>query len=54
VCPDHLKEPNHIEENNYFFHLSKFQDFLENYYKQNSSFVVPNSRFNEVKSFVKQ
>ncbi len=54
VCPDHLKEPNHIEEENYFFKLKEFEWFLKDLYKNNPDFVVPNSRFNEVKSFVEQ
>ena len=54
VCPDHLKEPDFIEEENYFFKLSKFEDFLKNLYKNNPEFVSPSSRFNEVKSFVEQ
>jgi len=54
VCPDHLKEPDHIEEENYFFSLTKFEDFLKNLYKNNKEFVTPSTRFNEVKSFVEQ
>jgi methionyl-tRNA synthetase len=54
VCPDHLKEPEHIEEENYFFSLTKFEDFLKNLYKNNKEFVTPSTRFNEVKSFVEQ
>lgn len=30
-CPDHLKEPEEIEEENYFFRLSKYQDQLAEY-----------------------
>jgi len=54
VCPDHLKEPNHIEEENYFFKLKEFEWFLKDLYKNNSDFVIPANRFNEVKSFVEQ
>ena len=54
VCPDHLKEPDHIEEENYFFKLKEFENFLKDLYKNNPDFVTPNSRFNEVKSFVEQ
>lgn len=52
VCPDHLKSPDKIKEKNYFFKLSKYQEFLEEYYDENDEFVVPNERYNEVKAFV--
>lgn len=54
VCPDHLKEPKRIEEENYFFKLKDFEWFLKNLYKENKDFVVPSSRYNEVKSFVNE
>ena len=41
-----------VEEPSYFFKLSSFQDNLMNFYQDNPDFVVPNYRFNEVKSFV--
>lgn len=53
VCPDHLKEPEHIKEKNYFFKLSKYQTWIEEFYDKNPDFVKPDFRFNEVKSFVK-
>ena len=54
VCPDHLTKPDIIEEENYFFSLKKFEEFLKNLYKENPWFVFPESRFNEVKSFVEE
>jgi len=54
VCPDHLKPCEHIEEENYFFKLTAFEDFLKNLYQKNPKFVTPSTRFNEVKSFVEQ
>ncbi|MDA9129381.1 methionine--tRNA ligase [Candidatus Gracilibacteria bacterium] len=52
VCPDHLKTPDTIKEKNYFFKLSKYQMWLEEFYIANPNFVNPNFRFNEVKAFV--
>jgi len=52
VCPDHLKEPQTLKEKNYFFRLSKYEQKLKDFYKQNPSFVVPQDRFNEVIAFV--
>ncbi len=54
VCPDHLKEPDKIKEKNYFFRLSKYQKFLEEFYEKNPNFIMPVDRFNEVKAFVKR
>ena len=41
-----------VEEESYFFPLSKWQDRLLELYKNNPDFVEPATRFNEVKSFV--
>ena len=42
-----------VEEPSYFFNLSAWQDKLLAFYDKNPHFVGPESRFNEVKSFVK-
>ncbi len=42
-----------IEEESYFFKLSKWQDKLLDYYEKNPDFISPKSRKNEVISFVK-
>lgn len=52
VCPDHLKKPEIIKEQNWFFKLSKYENFLKDFYKNNPGFVIPENRFNEVKAFV--
>lgn len=52
VCADHLKEPEYLKEKNYFFRLSKYENWLKGFYKSNSNFVMPDFRFNEVKAFV--
>ena len=54
VCPDHLKEPEKIKEKNYFFRLSKYENFLKEFYKENPDFIEPKDRFNEVKAFVER
>lgn len=52
-CPIH---PNMdieiIQEENYFFKYSKYQQALLDHYASNPDFVIPESRFNEIKSFV--
>ncbi len=51
VCPDHLKAPDQIKEKNYFFKLSKYQNWIEQFYEANPEFVTPRFRFNEVIAF---
>ena len=52
-CPDHPNQAiTTISEENYFFRMSSFQKKLLDFYATNSSFVVPDFRFNEVRAFV--
>ncbi len=43
-----------IEEENYFFRYSKYQDKLLKLYEKNPDFVLPISRLNEIKKFTKR
>lgn len=52
-CPLHPNvELETIEEENYFFRFSKYQDKLLELYKNNPHFVVPASRLKEISTFV--
>lgn len=52
-CPIHPGQPIEIiNEENYFFKFSEFGDKLLKFYEENPKFVVPDFRFNEIKSFV--
>ena len=42
-----------VEEPSYFFNLSKWQDKLLKYYEENPDFIAPESRRNEIISFVR-
>lgn len=42
-----------VEEPSYFFNLSKWQDKLLKFYDENPDFIAPESRRNEIISFVK-
>jgi len=42
-----------VEEESYFFNLSKWQNKLLDYYEKNPDFILPKSRRNEVINFVK-
>ena len=43
-----------VEEESYFFKLSKWQDKLLQHYDENPDFILPESRKNEVVNFVKK
>lgn len=53
ACPDCQRATETVTEENYFFRLSAFQDRLLQHYEENPDFVVPATRFNEIKSFVR-
>ncbi|MDJ1113315.1 methionine--tRNA ligase [Microbacterium dauci] len=53
VCAIHSKPLELLQEKNYFFKLSEFQDRLLALYKTQPDFVRPDSARNEVVSFVK-
>lgn len=48
LCPDHLKKPDVVSEENYFFKLTKYKDAIAKHIKQNPDFIVPAFRANEV------
>lgn len=51
-CPVHGVKPEEIEEENYFFKLSRYREDLLSYYDSNPDFIKPKERFNEIYSFV--
>jgi len=54
-CPIHPdQELEIIEEENYFFRYSRYQDKLLELYRENPQFVLPESRLNEIKEFTKR
>lgn len=54
-CPIHPNlELEIIEEENYFFKFSKYQQPLLGFYEKYPDFVVPDFRFNEIKEFIKR
>lgn len=52
LCPDHLVAPEYIEETNYFFRLSAYQERLLQLYDERPDFVQPGFRYNEARSFI--
>ncbi len=52
ICPDHKIPLQWLEEENYFFRLSKYQERLLAHIKENPTFVYPETRRNELLSFL--
>lgn len=50
-CPDHGTVPILLEQENYFFKLSKYRDQLANYYKGNAV-LIPENKLAELLNFV--
>lgn len=50
ICPIHKLPLEQLEEENYFFKLSKYQDRLRNHIHENPEFIHPESRRNELLS----
>ena len=53
-CPDHLTAPDEITEQNYFFRMSKYQDWLIDHIKNNPEYITPERYRNEVLSFLSE
>ncbi|MFA6215412.1 MAG: methionine--tRNA ligase [Patescibacteria group bacterium] len=52
-CPEHHTKPEVIEEENYFFKLSNYQKQLEKLIASDEYRIIPETRKNEVLSFIK-
>ena len=53
LCPEHQKAPEIVEEENYFFRLSSYQQQLEELIASDTYRVIPETRKNEVLSFIR-
>lgn len=53
-CPDHQTAPEEITEQNYFFRMSKYQDWLIDHINSNPDFITPEGYRNEVLAFLKE
>jgi methionyl-tRNA synthetase len=52
-CPDCKRPVEHIQEENYFFLMSKYQKRLIKHIEDNPSYIMPETRKNEVLGFLK-
>ena len=53
-CPDHQTKPDEITEQNYFFRMSRYQDWLIDHIKSNPEYITPERYRNEVLSFLSE
>lgn len=53
-CPEHETKPKQVEEENYFFRLSKYQDQIIAHFKKNPQCVWPPSRKKEMLERLKE
>ena len=53
LCPIHKRAVDHVEEENYFFKLSRFEQRLLDWYESHPDAIVPAHRRNEVLGFIK-
>jgi methionyl-tRNA synthetase len=53
-CPVHGIAAEYVEEKNWFFRLSAYQERLRKLYDRNPEFVLPRFRYNEARSFIEQ
>lgn len=54
TCPDCGRPVERIEEKNYFFRMSSFQDELVRHMDENPRWIVPRSRYNEIRAFLEK
>ena len=53
-CPIHMSEPNLIREENYFFRMSNYQEWLIDYINLHPDFIRPERYRNEVMAFLRE
>ena len=53
LCPEHKTKPELIEEENYFFKLSKYEDQIKELIEKDVVKIIPETRKNEVLGFIK-
>jgi len=53
-CPFHQRKPEKVEEENYFFRLSKYSSQLKRIIEEEKIKIIPRTRRNEMISFIEQ
>jgi methionyl-tRNA synthetase len=52
LCPEHKTKPELVEEEDYFFRLSRYQDKLKQIIEKKELRIIPETRKNEILSFI--
>ncbi|MDP2926582.1 MAG: methionine--tRNA ligase [bacterium] len=52
LCPEHLRKPEQISEENYFFRLSKYQRRLKDLIEKDELKIIPEKRKKELLNFI--
>ena len=53
-CPDHQTDPEYRKESNYFFRMSKYQEWLIGHIQENPDFIRPERYRNEALAFLRE
>ncbi|MHB1606452.1 MAG: methionine--tRNA ligase [Leptospirales bacterium] len=54
LCPDCKRPVEQVRETNYFFRMSRYQDWLVNWYREHPDAIRPESRYNEIMGFLEK
>ena len=54
LCPDHKTAPTYLKEENYFFRMSKYQDWLIDFIHTHPDWIRPERYKNEMLAFLKE
>ncbi len=54
VCPDCGRPVEHVSETNYFFRMSRYQEWLIDWYRSHPEAIRPESRYNEIMGFLEK
>ena len=54
LCPDHRTAPTYLKEENYFFRMSNYQDWLLDYIHTHPDWIRPERYKNEMLAFLKE
>lgn len=53
ICPEHKRPLERVQEENYFFRLSRYQEKLEQLISSDQVAIIPDKRKNEILSFIR-
>lgn len=54
LCPDCGRPVEHVSETNYFFRMSRYHEWLVDWYRSHPESIRPESRYNEIMGFLEK